>query len=55
MQLVDDLVMENAELQQRLTKMEADLIRAEETIRREQQQMKQVVHAHIAGSIVEGL
>lgn len=52
MQLVDDLVMENAELQQRLTKMEADLIRAEETIRGEQQQ---VVHAHIAGSIVEGL
>ena len=41
MQLIDDLVTENAELQQQLT-------RAEETIRREQQQMRQVVHVHVS-------
>ena len=39
-QVIDDLVTENAELQQQLT-------RAEETIRREQQQMRQLVHVHV--------
>ena len=39
-QVIDDLVTENAELQQQLT-------RAEETIRREQQQMRQLVHIHV--------
>ena len=39
-QLIDDLVTENAELQQQLT-------RAEETVRREQQQMRQLVHIHV--------
>ena len=48
--LIDALVMENAELQQQLqssthqlTRKEADLTRAEKTIRREQQQMRQLV------------
>ena len=36
-QVIDDLVTENAELQQQLT-------RAEETIRREQQQMRPLIH-----------
>ena len=40
MQLIDDLVTENAELQQQLT-------RAEETVRREQQQMRRLVHIHV--------
>ena len=42
-QVIDDLVTENAELQQQLT-------RAEETVRREQQQMTQLVHKHVRGS-----
>ena len=48
--MIDDLVTENAELQQQLqsstqqlTRKEAELTRAEETIRREQQQMRQLV------------
>ena len=48
-QLIDDLVTENAELQQQLqsstqqlTRKEAELIRAEETIRREQQQIQEM-------------
>ena len=40
MQVIDDLVAENAQLQQQLT-------RAEETIKREQQQMRQLVHTHV--------
>ena len=50
MQLIDDLVTENAELQQQLQssikqlmRKEAELTRAEETIRREQQQKRQLV------------
>ena len=55
MQLIDDLVRENGELQQlnerekqmlreQLMRKEAELTRAEETIRRKQQQMTQLVH-----------
>ena len=43
-QLIDDLVTENAELQQQLTRKEAELTRAEETIRRDQHQIRQLVH-----------
>ena len=50
MQLIDDLVTENAELHQQLQsstqqlmRKEAELTRAEETIRREQQQQRQLV------------
>ena len=43
-QVIDDLVTENAELHQQLTRKEAELIRVEETVRREQQQMRQLVH-----------
>ena len=43
-QVIDDLVTENADLQQQLTMKEAELTRAEETVRREQQQVRQVVH-----------
>ena len=57
MQVIDDLVTETAKLQQQLqsserekmmyrqqlTRKEAELTRAEETIRREQQQMQQQV------------
>ena len=39
-QVIDDLVTETAELQEQLA-------RAEETIRREQQQMRQLVHIHV--------
>ena len=46
-QVIDDLVTENAELQQQLTRKEAELTRAEETIRREQQQMRQLVCTHM--------
>ena len=42
-QVMDDLVKENAELNQQLTRKEAE---AEETIRREQEQMRQLVHTH---------
>ena len=42
--MIDDLVTENAELQQQLTRKEAELTRAEETIRREQQQVRQLEH-----------
>ena len=63
MQLIDDLVTENAELQQQLQssereketytqqlmRKEAELTRAEETIRREQQQMRQLVRVHEMG------
>ena len=38
--MIDDLVTENAELQQQLT-------RAEETIRRDQQQVRKLVHVHV--------
>ena len=41
-QVIDDLVTENAELQQQLTRKEAELTRAEETIRREQQQIQEM-------------
>ena len=40
--LIDDLVKENAELQHQLTRREAELIFAEETIRREQQQIQEM-------------
>ena len=40
MQLIDDLVTENAELQQQLTRKEAELTGAVETARREQQQVR---------------
>ena len=48
-QLVDDLVAENADLQQQLTRKEAELTRAEETIRREQQHIQEmaVLYAYI--------
>ena len=42
MQLIDDLVIENAELQQQLMSKEAELTRAEETIRREQQLIQEM-------------
>ena len=42
MQLIDDLVIENAELQQQLMRKEAELTRAEETIRREQQLIQEM-------------
>ena len=51
MQLIDDLVTENAELQQQLQsstqqlmRKEAELTRAVETARREQQQVRQLQH-----------
>ena len=47
------LVQEVTELQQQLRSKEAELTRAEETIRREQQQMRQLVHTHLYFS--EGL
>ena len=47
MQVIDDLVTENAELQQQLTRKDAELIGAVETVRREQQQMRQLVRIHI--------
>ena len=37
------MVTENAELQQQLMRKEAELTRAEETIRREQQQIQEMV------------
>ena len=40
-QVIDNLVTENAELQQQLTRKEAELTRAVETARREQQQVRQ--------------
>ena len=40
---MDDLVTKNAELRQQ---KEAELTRAEETIRREQEQMRQLKHTH---------
>ena len=43
---MNDLVTENAELEQLLTRKEAELTRAEEIIRREQQQMRQLEHTH---------
>ena len=42
--MIDDLVTENAELQQQLMRKDAELIGAGETVRREQQQ---VVHIHV--------
>ena len=50
-QVIDDLVTENAELQQQLTRKEAELTRAEETVRREQQQVSQLVQipVHVRG------
>ena len=42
-QLVDDLVTEKEMFRQQLMRKEAELTRAEETIRREQQQMRQLV------------
>ena len=43
-QLIDDLVIENTELQQQLTRKEAELTEALETTRREQQQVRQFQH-----------
>ena len=45
-QVMNDLRTENAELQQQLTRKEAEQTRAEETITREQQQMRQLEHTH---------
>ena len=47
MQVIDDLVTENAELQQQLTRKEAEKNRAVETVRREQQQVRQLVRIHV--------
>ena len=46
-QVIDDLVTENAELQQQLTRKDTELIGAVETVRRKQQQMRQLVHIHV--------
>ena len=41
-QVMNDLVTENADLEQQFTRKEAEQTRAEETIRREQQQKRQL-------------
>ena len=42
MQLIDDLVTENAKLQQQLMRKEAELTTAEETIIKEKQQIQEM-------------
>ena len=49
MQLVDDLVTEKEMFRQQLMRKEAELTRAEDTIRRERQQMRQLVRIHVRG------
>ena len=45
-QVMDDLLTKNAELQRQLTSKEAELTSAEETIRREQNEVRQPEHTY---------